>query len=187
MVNDLMQKANIPERHGKFFVANNQNKTWMNKYEFMKEHLQNNAIYAFCGQRGTGKTQMAVCLIRHFCHTTLKTAKYCSIMDFFIDLKLTYNKNGHRNTEAGVVAEYSAPELLVMDECHERGETNWENIMFTYLIDKRYMANKCCTILICNQPPDTFKENIGFSITDRMADKGGAITFIDVPNFRRGI
>lgn len=57
----------------------------------------------------------------------------------------------------------TAYDLLVIDECHQRGETAFEQNTLTNLLDRRYDARKC-TILIANQSKAEFSESMGDSV-----------------------
>jgi hypothetical protein len=62
----------------------------------------------------------------------------------------------------------------VIDECQERGETDWENRLLTYIVDKRY-AQLRDTVLISNQTKDQFCKSMGSSIISRMQETGGSL------------
>ena len=177
----IMAESNIPKRHNLFESSSSTDPEWDKKYCYMKERLNKRGIFIFCGPRGTGKTQMTACLMKVFVKSNLLSAKYCSIMDIFIALKATYNGEGK---EHEVLHSFVRPALLVIDECHERSESKWENTMFTHLIDKRYACHKLCTILISNLMPDALLASLGASILDRANETGGVVAFDNVRNFR---
>lgn len=127
---------------------------------------------ALLGERGAGKTWMACGLVREFCRRG-RGALYRDAMDYFLELKSTYDRDAKRSQEQ-VEAAYLKPSLLVLDELHERGDTVWEDRMLTRLINKRYAA-KLATVLIANQSPKEFKDRVGHSIHDRMFDGGGIV------------
>ena len=74
------------------------------------------------------------------------------------------------------------PQLLVIDEAQERGESDWESRMLTHVVDKRYFLQRD-TLLISNLKLDEFKASIGTSICSRLIETGGAI-LADWPSFR---
>lgn len=129
-------------------------------------------MVALIGTRGTGKTWMGCGLVMTFCRHG-RYALYRDAMDYFLDLKATYD-DGAKLDQQQVEARYLKPELLVLDEVHERGDTAWEDRMLTRLINKRY-ADERSTVLISNQDERTFAERIGASIADRIHDGGGVI------------
>lgn len=129
-------------------------------------------MVALLGPRGTGKTWMACGLVTTFCRHG-RYALYRDAMDYFLELKASYDDGAKVNQQA-IEARYLRPELLVLDEVHERGDTAWEDRMLTRLINKRYAA-ELSTVLISNQDEKTFAERIGASIADRIHDGGGVI------------
>ncbi len=130
-------------------------------------------ILALIGRRGTGKTAMGCGLTLEFCRAG-RPALYAQTMDYFVALKATYSRDSQHD-ESQIEAKYLRPELLVIDEIHERGDTKWEDRMLRRLIDKRYATGNRSTLLIANLTPETFAESMGDSITDRVRDGGGLV------------
>ena len=180
-VNKLLRHAHIPKRHSE--TKTDADNEWSKRLEEIIKNLQTGMLYALLGKRGTGKTQFGVCLIRYACRS-LTTAKYSVAMDFFMEIKATYKHNSSR-TEDEVIVDFVRPSLLVLDEMHERGETEWENRLLTYMIDKRYTQMKD-TLLISNQTLDVFQTTVGYSILSRLQETGAIIT-CDWPSFREEI
>jgi DNA replication protein DnaC len=135
---------------------------------------------ALLGDRGTGKTQLAVEVIRSQCND-LESALYTRAIEMFIAVRECYRKDASAK-ESDVINRYVRPHLLVIDEAHERGHTDAENRILTLIIDRRYGDRKP-TILIANSKPDAFREQIGESIFDRLVETGG-IKVCDWPSFR---
>ena len=105
---------------------------------------------------------------------------YARTVELFMDIKTAYDPEGP--TEASVLRRYALPALLVLDEAQERGDTDWENRMLTYLIDRRYGEMKD-TLLVSNLKADDFRSAIGLSIYSRLVETGG-IVVCDWPSFR---
>ncbi len=150
------------------------------KIEVLEAKLGTGMLFALLGTRGTGKTQMAAELCK-IAATKGIMARYNMAMEFFMELKETYRQHSER-TEADVIRSYCSPQLLILDEVHERGETEWEDRLLTAMIDKRYSALKD-TILISNQTPKVFCKTIGNSILSRLHETGG-IVVCDWKSFR---
>lgn len=146
--------------------------TYGTAVDALKELLNRSGTVALLGERGAGKTWMSCGLVREFCKRG-NSALYRDAMDYFLDLKATYDQDAKVN-QSDVEARYLRPRLLVLDEVHERGDTAWEDRMLTRLINKRYCSD-VSTVLISNQSPEEFAERIGKSIYDRMFDGGGEI------------
>jgi DNA replication protein DnaC len=121
------------------------------------------------GTRGPGKTWLAAGLVND-CVRGRRSARYAKALRFFLDLKSTY-REGSTATENAIIDDYVRPDVLVLDEVNERGETDWENRLLTYVIDLRYDAMKA-TVLISNDTPATFIKSVGESIADRIRERG---------------
>jgi len=166
-----MRDADIPVRHAGFKAAESTNAEWTAKLAMLKAMLGTGCIVALCGNRGGGKTQLAVELIRRTCYAG-GTALYRRLMEFYIDIKSSYDNKDE--TEASVIARYAAPAILVLDEAHERTERVWETSMLNLLIDKRYAAMKD-TVLIANLTRAELPGALGPSIMRRLDDTGGIV------------
>lgn len=124
------------------------------------------SVTALLGLRGTGKTHLACGLIRDFC-LRAEPARYCEVMDFYIDLL--------NEPQPEVERRYAAPALLVIDAMEERPERPWHDQMLVRLINKRY-ANRKVTLLLSNQSAGEFQDRVGDSISDRIMDGGAILT-----------
>ncbi len=151
-------------------------------------------IVGLLGPRGTGKTQLAVALARYLAEQSIQgnamlraraPATYASLPDLLIRVRATFNGSGRGNeTEAGILAELSRVRLLVLDECHEAGGSEWARSFFTSLVDRRY-RDSIDTLLISNEEPAAFARSIGSSVADRLRECG-AVVECHWPSFRGG-
>jgi DNA replication protein DnaC len=162
----ILGKAGLPARHRDSVECHGEG--WLKISSRLKARMGAGFIIALCGGRGTGKTQMAVSLAKHAAEDGV-TVLYATTMDFFLDLKETW---AEKRSEKAVIAAYSAPRVLILDEVQERGETAWEDRILNHLIDKRYAAMKD-TLLITNQTKTAFLESIGPSVGSRIEEAGG--------------
>lgn len=153
---------------------------WAETEHKLLARLGTGFLIALIGTRGGGKTQLGVQLMKA---TTarLKTALYCSVTEFFMEIKATYKPDNFK-TELDVIKEFRRPALLVLDEAGRRGETDWEDRLLFELLDKRYQDCKD-TLLISNQTEIEFHQSIGPSLASRMLETGGIIT-CDWESFR---
>lgn len=145
-------------------------KEWHECLTMLKGKLGTGFLLALVGNRGPGKTQLAVELMRHACEGLI-ASRYAHAMDIFIDIKGAYRRDANRS-ERQVIDDYCAKPLLVIDECQERGETDWESRLLRYIIDRRYQDKKD-TLLISNGEPKAIAENLGDSIMSRCNETGG--------------
>ena len=153
---------------------------WAVKTRHIRDQLGTGVIFALVGPRGTGKTQMAVETMRYEVRNYHPSVLIVRAMDVFIDIREAYDSP--EVTERDQIKRFIAPHLLVIDEASERSDSEWENRMFTYVIDQRYAA-MTDTILISNQTPKDFEQSIGSSIYSRITEAGGIVQ-CDWPSFR---
>lgn len=162
--------AGVPKRHRMQaesidLTAHDQ---WRSRSIKLADMLGTGFIVVLSGDRGRGKTQLAIDAIRL---TTLdsRTARYATAMDFFINIKAGY---AEKVSELESLSPFLTPDLLVIDEAHERGETEWEQRLLTYLIDCRYRAMQD-TLLVTNQTQKDFLAAMGPSVASRIGETGG--------------
>lgn len=175
---ELWKTCGVRSRHRVEIESNSS--PWNNCLSNLKKLIGLGVILSLIGLRGTGKSQMAVELIRKSCcdgHQAL----YTTAMDIFIDLRDAYKL---QESERAVLLRFQRPSLLVIDEAQERGETPWEDRMLTALIDYRY-SQKRDTVLISNLKRAEFEKSMGASVISRMVEAGGIIE-CDWPSFRKG-
>lgn len=149
------------------------------------------AIVALLGARGTGKTQIAHNLLGvaiakylHEWSTWKGQPRYTSAAKIFRAMRDAQKRQrgDEGDNESQTIARFVEPKLLVIDEAHERGETDFENRTFTEIIDDRY-ANNRTTILISNLSKAEFSKSIGPSIVSRIHEAGSTIE-CNWPSFR---
>src|SRR5690606_41915006 len=68
----------------------------------------------------------------------------------------------------------SRPMLLVVDEAHERPDTEAQDRRMREIIDRRYKSERD-TLLITNMKPEALGESIGGAAIDRIRQCGGMI------------
>lgn len=159
-----------PKRHEQRITS--ESKEWSAAFRSLLNLLGSGMLIGLVGGRGTGKTQLAVELMRA---TTEKehSALFCSAMQFFIEVKSTYG-DAAKTDEMAVLQKYQSPRLLVIDEVGKRGGSDWENNLLFELINRRY-NNEQDTILIDNRTKQEFIETIGPSLASRMNECGGIV------------
>jgi DNA replication protein DnaC len=168
-------RSGIPVRHRDEVFGSGEWNDWLGK---LGDMVGSGFLMALLGDRGTGKTQMGAELVRYWIRiqtealASAHAPRYVKAMEIFMAIKSSYGGGGR---EKDVISTFTGPKLLIIDEASERGETDWENRMMTYIIDKRYDA-KLDTLLISNQRRDAFLESVGDSITSRLVETGGIIT-----------
>lgn len=165
-----LSNANVPERHIRN-VDGEYSDDWKKVRDRIVNQIGGGFAFALLGRRGTGKTQMGV-------HAIVQSARlgrdclYAKAMDFFLTIRATYKSE--MQTELEAISAFTEPGMLVLDELQVRGETEFEDRMLTYMLDKRYDAMRD-TLLIANLTEPQFRESMGYSIADRLAETGGVI------------
>ena len=128
-------------------------------------------LFSLVGPRGTGKTQMAVEIVYSALEKD-RTALFTTAFKMLLAIKASYKRTDE--AEEDVIRSFCKPSLLVIDECHERRGTDFENQIITHIINERYEAEKD-TLLISNQTLADFAASMGDSVISRMNETGGII------------
>jgi len=168
-----------PARHAQTAVSLTQS-SWAQLLGDYKKQLGTGFIAAMIGGRGSGKTQLAVELIRHVYQQKL-SARYATLTRFLMDVKASYLKESFKS-ERDILWDYQRPKLLVLDEFSKRAETDWENRLLDEMLNERY-GSKRDTLIISNQSKTDFSKSVGASIASRMTETGGIVT-CEWPSFR---
>jgi DNA replication protein DnaC len=165
----LWRASQITDRHREFKAENSDSAEWSDQWCKLSQALGQGTIAVIIGNRGAGKTQMAVCAIRHCCKKE-KSALYTKALDFFLDVRGTYKKD-NTISEREIIERYCEPNLLVIDAIENRSDSEFENLLLNYLIDIRY-DRMLDTVLIGNYTAEEFAASMGPSIVDRIHECG---------------
>jgi len=179
-VDALWAKCDAPARQRDRVEFDNDE--WLSSRAQLVGMVGSGSIIGLIGNRGNGKTQLAVEAMRESCEQE-RACKYVKALDVFLAIREAYQDKA--KTELQIVRTFEMPALLVIDELQERGESAWEDRILTHIIDKRYAAMRD-TILIANLTPDRFREQVGASISDRLRETGGIIP-CTWGSFRKGM
>lgn len=179
----LWLRSNIPERH----KANMRDESgapaeWKRRRDYLFLRIASGLLVGLIGNRGTGKTQLAVSLGVASIAVD-RSVLYVKAMDIFLWLRHNM-ADSSKSSQLEAMTQFLAPDLLIIDELGERGETAFEDQMLVYLCDKRYDTGRKDTILIANMTPQVFRESAGPSISDRLVECGGLIS-CEWPSIRR--
>lgn len=175
----IVSKCGLPPLHMERQVRTHPE--WSSKLATLRSMLGTGFIVALLGIRGTGKTQMAVELARDVINAD-KWARYVRVRDLMLRIRRGFQPDGEK--EADIIAPLLACRLLILDEAHERAESDAETVAMANIIDHRYAAKRDC-LIISNHEPDRFRESVGTSIYERIVERGGVIV-CDWPSFRSG-
>lgn len=167
----MWNEAGVPERHSER-KSFEDCKAWSKALERIRTTIAKNGHVALIGNFGTGKTQLAVEMIREETSRG-QSALFTTATRFLRTIKGCYRDEA-KTTEASVLSMHTKPRLLVIDEFHRRKGSDWENEQLFDLINERYNAMKPM-IIICNQTSQEFGSAMDGAILDRLNETGGII------------
>lgn len=174
------RESGVPERHkSKTLMRHESTGPWGEQYRRLKDSLSTGPLIALLGKRGTGKTQLAVDLLADSCCAGGRV-KYLKSLDLFREIRTCFRKDGPN--EVDTVDRFCKYATLVIDEAHERSDSEWENRTLTNIIDRRYDSMRA-TILVSNMTKDAFGSAVGPSIVSRMHETG-IVVVCDWESFR---
>lgn len=155
---------------------------WASDYAYKFEDvLEHGRSCALVGNQGTGKTHLAVAIIRH----VLKrggTARYVACMDLLARFKATHG-NKATETDAQVLADYTRCDLLVVDEIGRHQDTAYDQANLFRVFDNRYQGLKP-TLMLSNLPSAEFAKMMGAALIDRLREGGGGKVLFDFESQR---
>lgn len=179
----LFDAAECPPRHASMMFEHCRGEEWRKTANMLFSGLRNVKGFSamLIGDRGPGKTQMAVHAIKFACLKLGWKCLYSKTVEMLLKLKQGWNEN---KSEIETLKPYMFPDLIVLDELQDRIEGDWSNQILTYLFDKRYDQEKS-TILIANIKAGdaSVRACIGSSIYDRLFECGEIVNF-DWESFR---
>ena len=145
---DLRRVWNAPHRHSCFIPE--ATGEWADKIAWFETQMRSGVgmLGALCGERGTGKTQLAIELMK-FVTQHGRTAYYTTVVEFFCELKETF-KSGSNHSEKDIIERYRKPRFLVLDEIGKRCDSQWAQTLLFELINWRY-NDMTDTLLLSNR------------------------------------
>lgn len=179
----MLEAAGIPRRLQaatlKNYVSESDNQQAAHKLvcEYAKhfgEKLKSGDGLIMMGNMGTGKTHLAVGLIRVATRTHSVPARYVTAPALFSRVRASYSSSGE--TEADILAEYANTPLLVLDEIGVgKGSDNELNLIYA-LLGRRY--DECRpTVIITNLMSEDLKAWLGERVVDRLRDTSPVVLF----------
>jgi DNA replication protein DnaC len=140
----------------------------------LSEKLDSGDGLIMMGNMGTGKTHLAVGLIRVATRTHSVLSRYVTAPALFSRVRASYSGNGE--TEADILAEYANTPLLVLDEIGVgKGSDNELNLIYA-LLGRRY--DECRpTVIITNLMSEDLKAWLGERVVDRLRETSPVVLF----------
>jgi DNA replication protein DnaC len=186
-----LEQANIPRRYYGASISNwlhptdQQDRVWRWAADYADacdEVTSSGRSAVLVGSTGTGKTHLAIGVLRHFMKQGA-TGYYTTAIDMLGRIKATYNSEAEE-TESKAVGHLTSVDLLVIDEIGRQLDTSYEVAQLFRVIDRR-SADMRPTLLISNLGVAALKAFCGEHIVDRLAQNGGKVLQLDWPSHRR--
>lgn len=182
-----MKTALIPTRFIEKTLDNFQATTeWQAKAKAkVKHYIDNLEQFAdqgrsliFLGNVGTGKTHLAVSLLKAFLQKG-GSGVFLSVSDLILDIRDSWGKGSAREK----IELYASADLLVLDEVGVQAGTDNERQILFSIINRRYNEVKP-TVLISNLDIHAFKTFVGKRIFDRLKENGGDLVAFTGESYR---
>lgn len=130
----------------------------------------------FCGGPGTGKTHLAIGLLRHVIEQG-GSGTYTTVMDLLGRIKSTFHRES-LETEQQVIDAVTRCDLLVVDEVGRSLDTNYEVAQFFRVLDIRYRERRP-VLLVSNLNQVKLRGFLGDAVVDRLREAGGDLLVFD--------
>lgn len=137
-------------------------------------HLESGDGLVLMGNMGTGKTHLAVGLVRYATRSLAVAARYITAPALFSRVRASYGGNGE--SEAQILGELVEAPLLVLDEIGiGKGSDNELNLTYS-LLGQRYDACRP-TVIITNLMSEDLKAWLGDRVVDRLRETSPVVLF----------
>ena len=145
----------------------------------MKEVMDGGESITLIGNPGTGKTHLAICLMRYRLATTCpkevtmeflsKAPIFVNIPDLLRSLKSSFSSD--TVTEEDIIDKYTRPSLVVFDDLGVGNISDWTRDVYYSLIDCRMREEKQ-TIVTSNLDLEQIANKIDSRIASRLSGMG---------------
>jgi DNA replication protein DnaC len=158
------------------FETNNnyQKSVFENAKKFVSEYQPNNNGLLFLGPAGTGKTHLAVGVLKELIRNG-HIGLFYNVIKLLDDIRNSYSKEDGSEQWELLDMIYNS-DILVLDDLGAQRVTGWVSDRLYAIINHRYDFRKT-TIVTTNQDIPEIKENIGIRIYSRLAEMCGFVYF----------
>lgn len=139
------------------------------------------ANFVFCGKPGTGKTHLACAIGNAVMQNHGASALFITVFDAIQRVKATYSDKDQ--SERTVMRSFAEPDLLILDEVGVQFGTEFEKVIITDIINRRYNDMRP-TIILSNLDETELGEYLGARVMDRMFEGGGGVIAFDWDSYR---
>lgn len=146
------------------------------------ERRESGTCLIFCGTVGTGKTHLAVGIVKRVLDQR-RRALFASVIGAVSSVKATYSRDSEL-TEQQAIDQFLHPDLLVLDEVGAQFGSDAEKLILFRIINGRY-ERVLPTIIVSNLAKDLLGESIGERSLDRLRENGGRLVAFDWASHRR--
>ena len=136
----------------------------------------------FCGSVGTGKTHLAVSILKSLYIDQHIRGKYITVMQMLREIRNTYNRNSDK-TEQQIIDKYINFPILVLDEVGVQLGTDNEKMLIFEIMDGRYQAVRP-SIIISNLSIKNMETYLGERVIDRLRSDDGGLIVMDWKSYR---
>jgi DNA replication protein DnaC len=140
--------------------------------EFL-QHEKSGKSLILLGTVGTGKTHLACSIANFIIMQHRKTALFMKVAEMMMIVKGTYSNSSQISTKQAL-QQFTAPDLLILDEVGVQAGTETERHIMLQVIDSRYDLCKP-TVLTANLGVDQLKTFITPQGIDRLSESGGGL------------
>lgn len=176
-----LESRGYPKRH-RLRLADMHGPSLEKARELLPKVMSGDCLILLVGDRGPGKTQMVAWWAANLAKAGLPPGYYRKTTDLIAEIKATWSDPAAR--EADVLRKYRTARLLVLDEFHERGGSDWESRILVNMLDHRY-DDMLATVLIANMSREKVRSEINPSVLSRAEETGGLVV-CDWESYRTG-
>jgi DNA replication protein DnaC len=130
------------------------------------------ANFVFCGKPGSGKTHLACAIGNAVMRNHGASVLFVTVFDVIQRVKATYSDKDQ--SERTVMRSFAEADLLILDEVGVQFGTDYEKVIITDLINRRYNDMRP-TLILSNLDEAELGAYLGERVMDRMFEGGGGV------------